>query len=212
MTLILTLDSLIRILNVAKALKTTEIIWYGDYIFDANANQHIAYTTGPIINPNERSPMRPIAINVRELSTFVKTSSVFNQVLTFDSFGVFNFQFRNEADKVLSLHLSNYIDRTVAHQMDTDGWLGQLMNKWPMVDVSDQFQELYKATKTIGAVRCDYDGYIMYLSSNIIPLTKTDRLYITILPMPEANTFTVRFIIKKKSGQQVCVYLSFLKI
>ena len=209
----LRLDNLVRVLEAAKALKTTNIIWRNNAIYCANAGQYISYTEVPDLVPlTEFYGMRSIQLNHRELSAFIKSSADFNETLTFNEFGPASFQFVNEAGKPLNLHISNQIDSLVKYQSSTSYYLDYQMELLPDVDVTESFQDLYKATKTVGAVRCDYNGYVMYLSSNIIPLTRTDKLHITILSHSEGRMFTSRFLIKKKTGQKVKIYLSFLYI
>ena len=78
-------------------------------------------------------------------------------------------------------------------------------------DMTERLEDLYKLKRASGAIHYKYDDtHIMTLFSGILPLTKSDKLYMK-LKDNSSNTFIVRFRVHKKQFN-VYAYLLYLKI
>ena len=206
-TSIIKTSDLIHINDASKSIKCRNVIWIDNKIISIDNFNYIKFT---ILNHDKISvfPKEGYIINQRELSAFIKTITTESQ-FSIDERNIdiplytINGEFHIRKDK--------YIETIIINKLVQASILDNDMVNIPEVNMSEKLQQLYKLSKTSGSILYKYDeNHLMTLFAGVVPLNKSDKLFLKICDNSE-STFIARFRAEKKSFD-VFVYLLYLKL
>ena len=194
--------------EVAKALKQKSVMWYQDYLIGIDTNNYLCYTR---LDSNKINFQHNIAgnyiFNQRELSKFSKsiiTEQGFDVPLgtngsclictTSETLSVFsNIQTVNNFIPLIKAYESRFINGIEK-------------------DVTNELEFIFSMNKTAGINMYKYDNtHILTLFGGLLPLNKSDKIYIILEDNIDGKTFTVRFRVHKKICD-IIIFLNYLKI
>lgn len=81
----------------------------------------------------------------------------------------------------------------------------------PEEEISDVAQRLNTMTKADGSINITHHGYVMTVFSSILPISKADKLYVTLYAGSQPNIFTARYRIQKKKFNMM-VFITYIKV
>ena len=206
-TSIIKTSDLIHINDASKSIKCRNVMWIDNKIISIDNFNYIKFT---ILNPDKISvfPKEGYIINQRELSAFIKTITTESQ---------FSIDERNIDIPLYTIsgefHIrkDKYIETIIINKLVQASILDNDMVNIPEVNMSEKLQQLYKLSKTSGSILYKYDeNHLMTLFAGVVPLNKSDKLFLKICDNSE-STFIARFRAEKKSFN-VFVYLLYLKL
>ena len=206
-TSIIKTSDLIHINDASKSIKCRNVMWIDNKIISIDNFNYIKFT---ILNPDKISvfPKEGYIINQRELSAFIKTITTESQ-FSIDERNIdiplytINGEFHIRKDK--------YIETIIINKLVQASILDNDMVNIPEINMSEKLQQLYKLSKTSGSILYKYDeNHLMTLFAGVVPLNKSDKLFLKICDNSE-STFIARFRAEKKSFN-VFVYLLYLKL
>lgn len=203
----ITITDIMYINDAARVLKQRNIMWIQDKIFGIDNFNYIIYMP---LDASKLSvfPSRGLIINQRDLSKFVKSISMESE-----------FEFDENAtsssivtiSEVLMIQTSLQTESIILKNIKSINDINASICNIPEDDISSKLEQLYGMSKTSGAIQYKYDdSHIMTLFSGVIPLTKSDKLFIKLWDNSE-TTFLACFRVQKKQIN-VFVYLLYLKI
>lgn len=203
----LTTSELVYINEAAKALKQKDFIIIDNAMIGIDNIQNIVtyilLDTNFITNYNNG-----IIINQRALSAFIKTLSIESD-FTFDSV---NNTIKSISGGELKITYNQYIAELACDKFRyailLDNSIQISIYESEISDIMSRLQNMKSADGTIGI---NYNGYYMTLFPSLLPTTKTDKLYVTILQPPMLHTFISKFHIKKKKFD-VITYVKYIKV
>lgn len=148
-------------------------------------------------------------INARDLSAFIKNITIETKFDVFlDNDGYWHIRTMNGTDLTI-----NQRPNIQAYDMIVNMELLSTESMVPEEDVTDGLNGLYSLKKDDGIIKfIHHQKYFITLFQPIIPLTKTDRIYLSILPGQTAGSFVAKFRIAKKKNQNVFVYIAYLYV
>ena len=174
----ITTSELVYINEAAKALKQKDFILIDNAIIGLDNIQSIV--TYILLDNNFISNyFGGIIINQRALSAFIKTLSVESD-FEFDST---NNVIRTISGGELSLGFDRYLAELTCSMFkysvnDIENTYQVMLNEEEVSYVSDKLQNMKKAD---GAIGINHNGYYMTIFPSILPITKTDKIYLKIL-------------------------------
>lgn len=205
----LTTSELVYINEAAKALKQKNFILIDNAMIGldniSNIVTYILLDTNFITNYHTG-----IIINQRELSAFIKTLSVESD-FEFDSIsglGVIKTINGGELNIGYNEYMAELACDKFKYATFLDNSIQTVINETEIPDIMSQIQSMKSADGYIGI---NYKGYYMTLFPSILPLNKTDKMYITIFQPVELNTFISKFHIKKKKFD-IITYINYIKV
>ena len=148
-------------------------------------------------------------INQRALSAFIKTISIESD-FEFDSI---NNIIRTKSGGELCIGF-NYSIAELACSRYKDAMLidSSYINSIPEKEAQNITNSIQNMSKADGAIRVNYYDYYMTLFPSILPLTKSDKMYISIFEKHfTLNHFVAKFRINKKKFN-IIIYIHYLKI
>jgi hypothetical protein len=204
----LTTTEIVHINEAAKALKQKDFIIINNIMIGLdNINNILTYT---LLNSEFNTypvKFKGLIINARALSAFIKTitlESSFeynlmeNSVIRTSSGGelVIGYDTRIESLALDRWKYKEAVDsgNISIHEMLID-------------DISIKIKSMNKAD---GSIIIKYHDYFMTVFPSILPMTKTDKLYVTIFDNGY-NTFIARFRIEKKKFN-IFTYINYIKL
>ena len=209
--MIIPVSDLLSINTIAKALKQKEFVWHGATLYGIDAMGGALIMA--IVPPTTllSLPLQyAFHINQRELSLFcgqisTETECEFNPS---DMNGKYVASIReHEFNITCNVQIHN-MALTMQSSMQR---LTNELNGFEEFDATDLLQSLVGRTKSSGAIPVIYDkSHIMYLFSSALPLTKADRVLLTIKDYPN-GTFLCRFRVPKKHCT-IQTFMSFIRI
>ena len=206
----LTTSELVYINEAAKALKQKDFILIDNAMIGLDNIQNIV--TYVLLDTNFITNYHNgIIINQRALSAFIKTlsiesdfrfDSVDNTIKTISG-GELTIRYNLQLAE-LACNRFKY-----ATSLDTASDIRVAINETEIPDIMQQIQSMKSAD---GAVGINYNGYYMTLFPSLIPMTKNDKLYLTIMELYiQTHTFISKFLIRKKKFD-VITYVQYLKV
>ena len=209
--MILKTTELLKINDAAKAIKQKNILVYNNLVIGLDRPQsQLIY-----IDLREQHMFiefeNGIILNSRELSAFCKSITVEDE-----------FEIDLECGIIPRIScISSNIGTILQYKIDRHLQFSILNTVYRICDI--QFTGIYEITdevcwlmdsiKSDGASKYIYNingnNYIMYLSSDLIPVNKQSKIYISITDFNE--TFMCRFMLTK-SKFNIYIYSSFLKL
>lgn len=205
--MILTTSELVYINEAAKALKQKEFILIDNAMIGIDNIQDIM--TYVMLDTNFiNNYHNGIIINQRALSAFIKTISVESD-FAFDSI---NNTIKTISGGELTLHYdlptAELACNKFKYATSLDNNIQVSIPESEIPDIMNQIQSMKSAD---GAIGINYNGYYMTLFPSILPINKSDKMYVTIFQPFQLHTFIAKFCIKKKKFD-IITYINFLKI
>lgn len=200
-------SDLIYLNDACKSLKCKIAMFLSNKLIGIDDFNYMIFTN---LDPDNISvmPEKGLIINQRELSKFIKSISV-ESYFEIDPYNKNNVIHTMKEE--LSIYQDRKIESIVIQRLKMTLNIDYQIYNINEVNVSNDLEELYKASKSSGAIHYKYDDtHLMTLFGGIIPLNKSDKLYLKMYDNPD-NTFLVRFRVHKKKFD-VYVYLLFLKL
>jgi hypothetical protein len=204
----LSISDLVYINDAAKSLK------YSDFVFINNLLVGIdninTYTSKVILDVNKLSNVSLIGLsfNQRELSKFVKSLSV-ESSFYIDENQPINKIYSSVGAVELNIHIDSAMNNLVAAKINQSLDIDNLMIN--SEDVTADMEKLFSMRKGDGAFYyVSHDNHYMTLFNGLLPLNKSDKIFLSIYDAGY-GTFTTRFIVKK-SKFTIMVYVSYLSI
>ena len=205
--MILTISDIIYINEAARNLKQKDAMWIRDKLVGIDNMNYIIYAQ---LDVSKLSilPNRGIIFNQRDLSKFTKSISVESKFEIDETSRASTIATITE---VMIVTTSQQIEYKVISNLTLSGNTDVSMQCVQEEDMSVKLQDLYNMSKTSGAMQYKYDSlHILTLFSGILPLAKSDKLFIKIFDVSE-NIFLARFRIQKKQFN-IFTYIQYLKI
>ena len=206
----LTTSELVYINEAAKALKQKDFILIDNAMIGIDNIQNIV-TYVLLDNNFFINHLNGVIINQRELSAFIKALSVESD---------FKFDFIDNVAKINTIsggELNIIFNRSIAelacskfkYAISLDHVIKTTIPNTEIPDIASKIQSMNKAD---GSVRINYNGYIMTIFPSLFPITKADKMYVSILqPYLQLHTFIAKFMIKKKKFD-IITYINYLKV
>ena len=195
----LTTSELVYLSEAAKAMKQNTVLYVENYLIGLDDPDY--YCCYIHLNDHVLSSYRTegLIFNTKELSEFIKTISTefdfkldtnTHIVLKTRSNGILNIN-RDFNNRYKSIVLAR-----IYHNIN-------ILNNYILVperDVTVELSDLYSLHSSDGCITIKYrDKYLMSLFAGIVPLLKSDRLYLTIKEdINRNNIFYANFKVKKK--------------
>lgn len=206
--MILTTAELVYINEAAKALKQKDFIIIGNIMIGLDNIQNIL--TYIILDSNFIvNYIEGIIINTRALSAFIKSLSLESN---------FEFDFDNNIIKTISggelciifdARLFNLAKNKYEYGINIDKNNKIIIPEKQVDNIAKQIQSMNKAD---GGIGINYNGYYMVLFPSILPINKSDKMYLTIFDFNSNNTtFIAKFRINKKKFD-VITYIHYIKL
>ena len=204
----LTTNELVYINEAAKALKQRDFILIDNAIIGLDNIQnmltYILLDTNFIVNYHDG-----IIINQRVLSAFIKTLSMESD---------FRFDSVNNTIKSISggeltlthnIQLAELACNKFKYATSLDYIMQTAIPETEIKDIMDKIQNMNKADGSIGI---NYNGYYMTLFPSILPINKSDKLYVKIFQSNiQLHTFIAKFCIRKKKFD-IITYINYIKV
>ena len=203
----LTTSELVYINEAAKALKQKDFILIDNAMIGLDNIQNIV--TYILLDTNFISNYHNgIIINQRSLSAFIKTLSIESD-FEFDSINnVIRTISGGELILGYNLQLASLACDKFKYATSLDSYIPSVINESEVPDIVSNIQNM---SSSDGAVGINYNGYYMTLFTSILPITKTDKIYLKILQPYTHHTFIAKFRIKKKKFD-IITYINFIKV
>jgi hypothetical protein len=204
----ITTSELVYINEAAKALKQKDFILIDNAIIGLDNIENLV-TFILLDNNFLTNYFHGIIINQRALSAFIKTISIesdfqfdsMNTVIQTKSGGELFIGFDQ---RIAELACSRY---KIAISIDTS-----YLNPVPEKEAPNITEAIQNMSKADGAIRVNYYNYFMTLFPSILPLTKSDKMYISIYEKYfSLRLFTAKFRIHKKKFD-VITYIHYYNI
>lgn len=201
----LTVNDLFYINDAAKALKQKNFMYKNNLLIGLdNINDILIYTKIPDtpINYSDIS----IIFNTRALSAFIKTLSVeteFNININDIEVVGHNGSMPISFDKQLIYMATNkYIYGSKIEECNNFLYSENCIN--------DNIQNLFTMHKSDGAMYLNYNNLLLTIFPGMIPLNKSDKVFVTIFGKNNTS-FIAKFRVKKKKFE-IITYVSYLYI
>lgn len=206
--LIIPISDLMYIFEISKALKQKDFIWYLEYVIGMDSEDYIIYTKLDL-NKISIRPQVGLIINQRELSKFMKS------ITTEFDFSI----------NITGMHFITLL-HTLTETLKINANLSIAQNKLNTILSADQFNNmleqdvsesiglnyLYAMTKSSGIKMYQYDNtHILTLFGGLVPLAKSDKLYLIINDLIDGITFLARFRVHKKISD-IIVIVRYIKL
>lgn len=206
-------SELIYLNEVSKALKQKDFQIIGNSLIGIDNIQNCIYYVEMDTNSFSNIYLNKLIINTRELSAFIKTIMLESEFILepaeYNSFkictlnGIMYFRTRFNAiiNPMLSdqrIYMAKY-DINLRYQLSKE------------VQINDEINALFSLKKNDGCIYYNHQNkYFITLFSGLLPINKSDKVYLTIYPnTPE--TFIAKFRINKKKFN-VYIYIAYLYI
>ena len=181
-------SDLIYLNEAAKALKKKRFIIYGNKIVACDNLSYLCYVTLDSNMFNHNTSLYGLVIESRELSAFIKTITT-------------------ESDFTLNSVNNGYIINTIT---------GQLLLSYSNIDVSslfkakteilceeecinDKIPEIFSIHRNDGSFHyIHHNKFFMTVFYGILPINKSDKIYLTIRKGYNSMSFIADFIVRKK--------------
>ena len=203
----LTTSELVYINEAAKALKQKEFILIDNIMIGIDNIQNII-TYIQLDNNFFINHLSGAIIKQRELSAFIKSLSIESD-FEFDSI---NNTIRTISGGELTITFNRSIAELACNKfkyaMSLDGVTQVVINETEIDDIMIQTQSMKSGD---GAIGINYNGYYMTLFPSLIPTTKSDKLFVSILQPHLFHTFIAKFIIRKKKFN-ITTFVNYLKV
>lgn len=202
------ISDLMYIFELSKAIKQKSFIWYLDYVIGMDSDDYIIYTK---LDPSKISVRPPIGliINQRELSKFMKSITTEFE-FSIDIIGLNYMTLLITLTETLKISVSLSIAQSKLNAIcNIDRFSGIIED-----DVTDSIgmQYLYGMTKNSGIKMYQHVGnYILTLFGGLIPIAKTDKLYLSLQDSLDGATFLARFRLHKKISD-IIIILRYMKL
>lgn len=206
--MILTTAELVYINEAAKALKQKDFMIIGNIMIGLdniqNILSYISLDSNFITNYIEGA-----IINARALSAFIKSLSLESD---------FKFDYDNCIIRTISggelcisfdNRLLDLVKNKYAYGMNIDKTNKIAISENQIDDIAKHIQTMNKAD---GGSGVNYNGYYMVLFPSILPMNKSDKMYVTIFDFGIGyNTFIAKFRINKKKFD-IITYIHYIKL
>jgi hypothetical protein len=205
----LTTSELVYINEAAKALKQKDFILIGNAMIGLDNIQNIV-TYLLLDNNFFINHIDGIIINQRALSAFIKSLSIESEFEINFIDGIATIHTLGEG--LLEIKLNNYLAEMACNKfryvISLEGSIPTVLEEIEVPDITSRIQSM---SKSDGGIGINYNGYYMTLFSTILPITKSDKIYLKILQPPIQHTFISKFHIKKKKFD-IITYINYLKV
>ena len=206
----ITVVDLVTINNVAKAMKQKTVIIYNNCLYGLdNIDGYLIYSNMNDMLHDKYNNFNGIVIDTKELSAFIKSigsetefelnfvNNICRLVTLFDGLLVLTKQL------YLLPMINEKINRVVSNNIVTPK------------DITNEISDLFSMKKADGAYYyrpvVNNIKYFITLFSGLLPLNKSDKVFMSIDDNIYNNFFITHFIIKKKKIE-VNIYLCYLRI
>lgn len=210
----LSISDLVYINEAAKCLKHRRFAFINNLLIGLDNIQ--TYICKIVLDPNklENVSLKGLIFDQRDLSKFIKaltTESYFyidennavNQMFTnIGAVEMLVLTDKNMIDFALSrINQSNLIDSSIA-----------AYNNPISGDITKDIEEVFTMHKGDGAFYYKFQNrYYLTLFNGLLPLNKSDKVYLSILDNGMEPTFTAKYDIKK-SKFVISIYIAYLKV
>ena len=197
--------------EAAKALKQKEFQIYDNIIIGTdNINNYVCYVrlSDEFIN----NDISGFIINQRELSAFVKSITIETEFeLTYDILDNKYYIYSNSSKLSFSNNTEYRTIHLIEQQIIKANSIDKSVPYYSETDVTFELTDLFSLKKDDGCFYYNFRGiYFITLFNGLLPLNKSDKVYITIFPN-NRESFIARFRVKKKKFT-VNIYLAYLYV
>lgn len=210
--IIIKTSELLHINEAAKALKQKEFQIFDQFIIGVDNSatmQYVQLDSNVFIN-NHR--FENIVINARDLSAFIKTITLESEFeLEYYEDKGFTIRSMNNELWFKKSFLTNLYCDNIINTFYKVQFMIQHGAIQPEADVTNDLSQLFSIKKGDGSIRYNYLGrYMVTLFSGLLPLNKSDRIFLSIYSN-SAYAFNALFRVKKKKFDVfICVAYLFI--
>ena len=214
----ISINELLQINESARALKQSNISYIRGYIIGIDdIKNYIIYTRinsnlipdyinyynyGLIINAKEMSAFCKSLTNETkfEIDTDIETNIIYSNMGSELSIHVDTIYSKMYLNKVMSIYNDIEYNRNISCIIYDD------------FDITEDISPLYSMKKADGIYTLKFVDYFITLFPGLLPLTKSDKVFMTIMDKFD-NTFICKFTVKKKKMiSDIIVYVAYIKI
>jgi len=144
-------------------------------------------------------------INTRALSAFVKTISLESE---------FEFNLGDTIKTVAGGELNIGYDHSILSLAMNKIQIAQNIDTYncsPEVQSDVIRDKIYNMNKSSGGLITDFNGKLITIFPSILPITKADKLFMTLYSKPNENIFVVKFRIDKKKFNMI-TYIAYIDL
>ena len=206
----ITLSDLVYINEAAKAIKCSDVMWIKNKLVGIDNLNYIIYCA---LDESKLSilPDRGLVFNQRGMAKFMKS-------IPYSSYSIDDTLINNNitlttsvSDYAVTITISAELDNIVGDKLRSifnyDIAMAQSQEEY----MSEKLSDIYSLNKTAGGKLYKHDSeHILTLFGGLLPLTKADKLYMTLYDNPD-NTFLARFRVAKKRFT-IFVYIMYISI
>ena len=214
----ISINELLQINESARALKQRNISYIKGYIIGIDdIDNYIIYTKiNSNLIPDYLNQNYGLILNTKDLSAFCK-SLTNEQGFDIDPNIENNVIYSNMGSE-LNIHIDftysgMYLSKALSPENDIEYNRHISCTIFSDFDITNNIAPLYNMKKADGIFTLKFmDQYFITLFPGLLPLTKSDKVFMTLMDKLD-NTFICRFTIKKKKMiPDVIVYVAYLKI
>ena len=203
---------LLHLNEAAKALKQKEFQICNNIIIGTdNINNYVCYVR--LSDEFMYDDISGFIINQRELSAFVKSITIETEFeLTYDMLDNKYYIYSNSSSKLSFSHNTEFRSvRLIEQQIIKANSIDRSVPYYSETDVTSELSNLFSLKKDDGCFYYNFRGiYFITLFNGLLPLNKSDKVYITIFPN-NRESFIARFRVKKKKFT-INIYLAYLYV
>ncbi len=205
----LSISDLVYINDAAKSLKHRDFVFINNILIGLD-NLNI-YICKVILDTNKLTniPLVGLMFNQKELSKFVKSLTMESSFHIDENISINHFYTSMGAEE-LNIRIDHNINNfALSRLQETNNMDSQLIV--PPEDITGDIEKLFALRKTDGAFYYVYkNNYYMTLFSGLLPLNKSDKVFVNVLDNTP-STFITRFTVKK-SKFNLSIYLAYCKV
>lgn len=198
--------------EAVKALKQKKVAVYGNCIIGLdNIAQYVCYTMLDLNMIGHWILTVNAVVTAADLNSFVsaiQTESSFLYDIDNPYGNLWTATKDGKDYQVAFVHDKNVIDFAITRVNNCHYQFGNQDNF--MKNIDDEIQKLRDMKRADGTFYLVHNGYFITMFPGLLPVLKTDKVFLTIYDM-NATSFVAKFTVKKKKFE-VYIYLAYLKV
>jgi hypothetical protein len=207
----ITVEDLLQINEAAKALKQKSFTIFNCNILVGldNIDVCLKYTTIPIVLNEKSQALEAMQFNTRELSAFMKSITIETELdILIDNTNYSIYISNNNSNIILNKVNINLLEKftIINNEINTKGIIcnSELIN--------DKISKLFEMHKADGCLYyIHHNKYYITMFPGMLPLNKSDKVFLEIIGHDQYKYFIAHFEIKKKK-YTINIFIRYLKL
>ena len=202
-------ELLLNINEAAKALKQKQFSIFNCNVLVGLDNIDVCfkYTTMTSVMDDESQILENTIFNLRELSNFVKNITIETEFDIIDNNNKYIIKVSNIEMEMYKLNF-NIMNRFI----NLSSCIQNLKHETSLECINDNISKLFEMRKDDGCLYYIHKNiYYITLFPGLLPLNKSDTVYLEIYSDVNTNSFIAHFIVKKKK-YSIDIFIRYLKV